>query len=209
MHSAAVVCVMLTTEQTPAPRWFRRGVHLARDALGSEAGEVSVNGMLTMGLGMVFIAVGFVIFPIVMTGATGIITYSYSSNASLNYSYYTGLTSVGGILPLVILLGFVMDGVIVGFMGYKATRAGTNAGLEPKRLMYGALGLVFIAVALIIMPVLLDGISSALHNGGAGISSSFTGLASVLKIVPLIVLAAFMGGGIAGSYFQTKKAVSI
>jgi hypothetical protein len=163
-----------------------------------------VRGLMMMGIAMIFIAVGFTVYPIVMTGTDAILAYAYSSNATFTDNYYTGLTSVTGILPLIILMGYVSAAVITGFMGVKMMRSGDGA-ISPAGLIELAMGLIFISIGIIIFPVVLDGISSVLHNGGTAISSSYTGLTTVLKIVPLIVLTAFMAGGIVAGFFGVKS----
>ena len=46
---------------------------------------------------------------------------------------------------------------------------------------------------------------SVLHGGGAGISSSYTGLEAILKIAPLIVLVAFITAGVVSGFFGIKS----
>jgi hypothetical protein len=62
--------------------------------------------------------------------------------------------------------------------------------------------LIFIAVALIIFPVVLDGVSGALDSAYA--SSSYTGLTAILSVTPLIVLVAFVTGGVVAGFFGIK-----
>ena len=170
----------------------------------NEKGAIDIQGLMMMGIGMIFIAVGFIIYPVITAATDDILAYSYSSNATFTASYFTGLTSVTGIVPLVVLVGFVTAGVISGFLGYKVTKGEGNARLTPGGLMMLGIGIIFIAVGLIIFPVVLDGVSSVLHNGSAGLSSSYTGLSSVLGVTPLIVLTAFLAGGIVAGFFGLK-----
>ena len=65
--------------------------------------------------------------------------------------------------------------------------------------------MVFIAVALIILPVALDGIASVLHGGGAGINSAYTGLSEILLVTPLLVLISFLGGAVVSGFFGIKR----
>lgn len=54
------------------------------------------------------------------------------------------------------------------------------------------LGIVTIAIAFIIFPVILDGTNTILGNTHI---SDYTGLASVVKIAPMIVFVAMVFGG--------------
>ena len=68
------------------------------------------------------------------------------------------------------------------------------------------IGIIFIAVGLIIFPVVLDGIASVLHGtAGAGLSSSYTGLGPILRVTPLIVLIAFISAGAISGFFGIRK----
>lgn len=170
-----------------------------------ESGLMSATGLLMMGIAMIFIAVGFIVYPIVITGTDAILAYEYSSNTSITDATYTGLTAVTGIVPLLILLGFVTAGVVTGFMGYKLTKSGASSRLNPTSLLMLGIGVIFIAVGLIIFPVVLDGVSSVLHGGGAGISLSYTGLSAVVGVTPLLVLIAFTSAAVISGFFGVKN----
>ncbi len=168
-------------------------------------GEVDIGGILMMGIGMVFLAVGFIMYPIIMTSCDTLLAYQYTDNATLTDSYYTGFTSVVGITPLLVLIGFLAASVFTMFLGVKVVKGAGEANLNLGTLIMLALSMVFIAIALIILPVSLDAISSVLHNSGTGISSSYTGLASILKVTPLLILISFLGGSVISGFFGIKK----
>lgn len=170
-----------------------------------ERGALSTTGLLMMGIAMIFIAVGFIVYPITITGTDAILAYAYSSNASITDATYTGLTAVTGVVPLLILLGFVTAGVVTGFMGYKTGAAGVSTRLNPAGLLMLAVGVIFIAVGLIIFPVVLDGVSSVVHGSGSGISSSYTGLSAVILVTPLLVLIAFTTAAVVTGFFGVKN----
>lgn len=169
-----------------------------------EKGAMNSTSLLMMGIAMIFIAVGFIVYPIVITGTDAILAYQYSSNASITDSSYTGLTAVTGIVPLLVLLGFVTAGVVTGFMGVRVARGQMSASLNPGSLLMLAVGVIFIAVGLIIFPVVLDGVSSVYHGGGSGISSSYTGLSAVILVTPLLVLIAFTTAAVVTGFFGVK-----
>ena len=173
----------------------------------SEKGAIDIAGLVMMGIGMVFLAVGFIVYPIVTTATDSILSWTYSTNAAvIKTSLFTGLTQVTGIVPLLVLIAFVTAGAVTGFMGYKVSSgAATASATNPGSMMMLGIGIIFIAVGLIIFPVVLDGVGSVLHGSGAGISSTYTGLEAILKIAPLIVLVAFITAGVVSGFFGIKS----
>ncbi len=133
-----------------------------------ERGAMSATGLLMMGISMIFIAVGFIVYPIVITGTDAILAYEYSANATITDETFTGLTAVTGVTPLLVLLGFVTSAVVTGFLGIQMQKAGVSARLNPAALLMLGIGVIFIAVGLIIFPVVLDGVSTVVHGGGNG-----------------------------------------
>jgi len=174
--------------------------------LSGERGAVNIQGILMMGIGMVFLAVGFIMFPIVTDATDDLLAYQYSSNASITDATFTGFTSVVGITPLLVLLGFVSAAVFAMYLGVKLGKEGTgSAHINLGAMLMLGISIVFVAVALIILPVALDGIASVLHGGGTGISSSYTGLSPILQVTPLLILISFLSGAIISGYFGVKS----
>jgi len=58
------------------------------------------------------IAVGFIIYPVVMDGVDAVLD-------APTIDSYTGLGPVAAVAPLITLIGFVAAGVITGFFGIK------------------------------------------------------------------------------------------
>ncbi len=173
-------------------------------AKDGQRGAISTTGLLMMGISMIFIAVGFIVYPIVITGTDSILAYEFSSNASITDASYTGLTAVTGVVPLLILIGLVTAGVVTGFLGAKLQKSGQSSTLNPTSLLFLAIGVIFIAVGLIIFPVVLDGVSTVLHGGGEGIPSAYTGLSAVIGVVPLLVLISFVSAAVISGFFGVK-----
>ena len=170
------------------------------------------KGMILIGVAMIFLAVGFIVYPICLDATDSILAWSYTGTSInltvstlANHTALTGMAAVTGILPLIILLGFVTAGAITGFMGYKQM-TGTSAAMSPKNLMMLSIGLIFLSVSLIIFPVILDGIASAYETVSAS-SYTYTGLTAILRVVPLIVLTVFLAGGIVPMYFGGREAI--
>jgi len=114
-----------------------------------QRGIINIAGLVMMGIGMVFLAVAW--------------SYTAYTHTSITDAYFTGLTQVVGIVPLLVLIGFVTAGAITGFMGYKVASGGATASTtNPGSMMMLGIGIIFIAVGLIMFPVVLDGTASAL-----------------------------------------------
>ena len=166
---------------------------------------MNIGGILMMGIGMVFLAVGFIMFPIATDAASDLLDWSYTSNVSITDASFTGYTAVVGITPILILVGFLTAAVITGFLGFKVMQGAGDANFNPGNIMLLGLSIVFIAIGLIIEPVMLDGIASVVHGGGAGISTSFTGLSALIGIAPMLVHIAFLAAAVFSGFFGIKR----
>lgn len=169
-----------------------------------EKGAINISSILMMGIGMVFLAVGFIMFPIVTDATDDLLAWECSANASITDETFTGFTEVIGITPLLVLLGFVAAGIFSMYLGIKISKgAAGDTSVNLGSMLLLALAIVFIAVALIIMPVALDGICEA-YNDVSG-SSNYTGLDSILLVTPLLLLIAFVGAAVVSGFFGIKK----
>lgn len=158
-----------------------------------------------MSVGMIFLAVAFIMFPNVTTACQTILDWSYTQNVSITDATFTGLTTIIGIYPLLSLLGLIAAGVIGGFLGIKLVKNGETGGrFSIASFLILGIGLIFISLGLNIYPVFLDAVASVVHNGGAGISASFTGLSSLLLMSPMIVILGFMVSTIIKGFFGVK-----
>jgi len=172
--------------------------------LKDDSGAVNIQGTIILGIAMIFLSIGFIFLPIT-TDATGdLLDYAYSGNASITDATYTGYTAVLGITPLLILVGFLVAAVITGMMGVKVMKGGANATTNPGSLILVGLAIVFIGVGLIIEPVALDGISSVVHGGGSGISSSFTGYESIVLMSPMLIHLGFLVASVISGFFGIR-----
>lgn len=188
--------------QLRCQRLVARGREMRRD----QSGAVNIAGILLMGIGMVFLAVGFIVFPIVTDATDELLDYEYTSNTTITDATFTGFTDMIGITPLLVLLGFLSAGVFAMYLGVKVAKAGAGGTtLNLGTMIMLALSMVFIAVALIIMPVALDGIASVIHGDGLGISASYVGLEEILQVTPLLLLVSFLGGAVISGFFGIKR----
>jgi len=171
----------------------------------NEEGEIDIGGILIMGIGMVFIAVGFIVYPIVMTATDALLAYSNTTNATCNAALFTGFSPIVGITPLLILVGFLSAGIFAMYLGIKIVKGGGGSELNLGTMLLLGISMIFIAIGLIILPVVLDAVCDVLHNSGAGLSSSYTGLSPILKVTPLLVLISFVSGSVITGYFGIKR----
>lgn len=178
---------------------FLKKLHL------SERGAMNIAGVMMLGIAMVFLSIGFIFLPITTDATTDLLDYEYSANATITDASYTGYTSVVGITPLLILVGFLAAAVISGMMGIKIIKGGASGGTDPGSLMLLGLSIVFIGIGLIIEPVMLDGVSAVYHNGGSGISSTFTGYQSIILITPMLVHLGFLATAVLSGFFGLKR----
>jgi hypothetical protein len=177
---------------------------LKKKLAGGQKGEVNLGGIIMLGLAMVFLSVGFIMLPIATGAVANILNYSYTGNVAITDASFTGLTSIAGITPLLILLGFLAEAVIAGMLGIRIMKGSGSAKVTPGGLIMISLSIVFIAVGLIMFPVALDGIASVAHGGGQGINTSFTGFQSLLYIAPMLVLLGFIVASVVTGFFGIK-----
>ena len=90
--------------------------------LRGECGAIDMGGILLMGIGMVFLAVGFIMFPIVTTSTDTLLAYVYAGNATIVAACFTGFVPVIGITPLLVLVGYVSAAVFAMYLGMKVTK---------------------------------------------------------------------------------------
>jgi len=192
--------------------WFvatGAAMQAAGEARRGERGAIDIGGILLMGIGMVFLAVGFIMFPIVTTATDALLAYSYTTNATCLASYFTGFTAIVGITPLLVLIGYLSAAVFAMYLGVKMMKGGAGGTkLDIGTMLLLGISLIFIAIGLIILPVTLDGICSVIHGGGSGISASYVGLSAILRMTPLLVLISFVSGAVISGFFGLKRLAS-
>lgn len=171
-------------------------------AMQGSRGEIDIGGILLMGIGMVFLAVGFIVYPIILTATDALLAYECSVNATVDAAYFTGFTAVVGITPLLVLIGYLSAAVFTMYLGIQVMKGAGSTELNLGTLILLALSLIFIAIALIILPVALDGICDVLTPN---ISTTYTGLTQILGVTPLLILISFIGGAIVSGFFGIKR----
>jgi len=189
---------------------IEKGRHIIEQAKARrEKGEIDIGGILVMGIGMVFLAVGFIMYPIIITATDGLLAYSCTANAAINAAYFTGWSAIAGITPLLVLIGYLSAAVFSMYLGVKIMKSGAGGTkLDLGTMLLLGISLVFIAIGLIIMPVVLDALCTVLHGGGAGLSSSYTGLSAILRVAPILLLISFIASAVVSGFFGIKKLTS-
>jgi len=170
-----------------------------------ERGAINMGGTLLMGIGIVFLAVGFIIFPIVTQSTDTLLAYVNSANASITDATFTGFTAVIGVSPILVLIGYLMAGVITMYLGVRITKGSGSTQLDLGNLILLAISMIFIAVGFIIMPVMLDGLASVLTGDGTGINAAYVGLEAIILVTPLIVLIAFVSAAVFSGFMGIKS----
>ena len=177
------------------------------EARRGEHGAIDIGAILMMGIGMVFLAVGFIMFPIVTTATDTLLAYTYTPNAAgCLHSTFTGFDAIVGITPLLVLVGYLSAAVFSMYLGVKMMKSGAGGTkLDLGTMIMLGISLIFIAIGLIILPVTLDGICSVIHGGGTGISSSYVGLSAILEVTPLLVLISFISAAVITGFFGLRR----
>ncbi len=172
--------------------------------LKGERGAINIGGVLMMGISMVFVGVGFIFLPIATTACNNILAYVSAVNATITHATFTGLDAITGITPLLILLGFISEAVLGGFLGVKMIKGGGSAKLSPGAMMLTGLSIVFIALGLIMFPIVLDGAATVYNNGGAVMNPAYTGFVAFLLLSPMLVEIGFISASVISGFFGLK-----
>ena len=160
-----------------------------------------MGGILMLGISMIFIAIGFIIYPIVMTAINGILTWSeVSGTTTYSIASFTGLAQIAGVTPLLILVGFLYSVVVVGFFGVKMIKSGEGE-ISPTGILLTSIGMIFIAIGFIIYPIVLTGTVAIL----AATTTAMTGVASFAPIAPLLVFIGYLAATVLLEYFGTRQ----
>lgn len=135
-----------------------------RKFLKGRRGAVQIGGIILMGISMVFLAVGFIVYPIATDGTDDLLDYEYSEYTTITDDSFTGFTEIVGITPLLLLVGYLSAAVFTMFLGVKVMRGAGSAKLDLGGMILLALSIIFVAIGLIIMPVTLDGVASVMAH---------------------------------------------
>jgi hypothetical protein len=155
-------------------------------------------------ISIVFIGVGASMFGNVTDGTDAILDYEYSSNASITDASFTGLTSITGLSPMLVLIGYLAVALLAGFFGVQIAQGKREGKMSPGGIIMLGISLVFIALGFYVFPVALDGFAYVLHGGGNGINAAYTGLASIVKLAPMLLLIGYVAATVIVGMFGLK-----
>lgn len=175
---------------------------------GGEKGAIDIGGILLMGIGMVFLAVGFIMFPIVTDATDELLAWNCTEDTAWSDEDFTGFTPIIGITPLLVLIGYLAAAVFSMFMGIRMVKgAAGGTKLDLGSILMLGISMIFIAIGLIILPVVLDAICPLVATNSADklSSSDYAGLLQILEVTPLLVLISFVAGAVITGFFGIKR----
>ena len=170
-----------------------------------QRGAIDIGGVLLMGIGMIFLAVGFIMFPIVTEASDDLIAWHCAANATWGIEEFTGFEPIIGITPLLVLVGYLSAAVFSMYLGVRMVKGGGSTSLDLGSILMLGISMIFIAIGLIILPVVLDAICSLLTGADILDFSDYTGLQPILEVTPLLVLIAFITGAVVTGFFGLKR----
>jgi len=154
-----------------------------------------ITGVVLLSVAMIFIGIGFQFLPQVFSATASILAYNYTGATSTfaQTANFTGLTAFTPQVPLLVVLGFIMDVIIAGFLGLRVVTGRGDAHLGTADYLISGIALLFVGIGLTFYTNLLDGVSASLWNGGSGLSTTtYAAARSLLLITPMLSLLAFV-----------------
>lgn len=115
--------------------------------------------VLTIGLGVIFMAVGFLMFPFLLTICDSLLNYVYAFDSSIKADTFTGFIPVVSIIPLLVLVAFLALSLYTWLSIGKET-----SSINLSTTLVLVVGIVLIPIGLAIVPVIMDGIATAMLN---------------------------------------------
>lgn len=146
---------------------------------GRGDGDRSTGGtnLVTIILGAITIVLALIGLGIAMDT---IAPYLTGGASALNWTRYPGGEPMLKLFPLIMLVGLVIFGGVMVWMGTKG---------KAITIKETVLVVIVVVVAVILLPIVMDACDTAYDNANA---SSFTGLQQFLGLVPLIYTVALM-----------------
>lgn len=78
------------------------------------------RNILSIVMGVIAVAIAFVIFPIILDGAQSILS-------DANIADYTGLQAIVEVSPLIVFVAMLFGGGLLAFKGYSGYRSGKKS----------------------------------------------------------------------------------
>jgi len=144
---------------------------------GGGEGSAGATNITSIILGAITIVLALIGLGIAMDT---IAPYLTGGASALNWTRYPGGEPMLKLFPLIMLVGLVIFGGLMVWMGTK----GRSFTIKDT-----VLTVIVVVVAVIMLPIVMDACDTAYDNTHA---ASFTGLTSFLGLVPLIYTVALM-----------------
>ena len=118
--------------------------------------------------------------------------YLTGGASALNWTRYPGGESMLKLFPLVMMVGLIIFGCLLTWLGTKGTTLGIKSTI---------LTVIVVIVAVILLPIVMDACDTVYDNAN---TTNFTGLTSFLGLIPLLYTVGLMAiSGLLG--FKTIK----
>lgn len=144
---------------------------------GSSGGGAGTSDITSIILGAITIVLSLIGLGISMDT---IAPYLTGGASALNWTRYPGGEPMLKLFPLIMLVGLVIFGGLMVWMGTKGKKF---------TIKETVLTVIVVVVAVIMLPIVMDACDTAYDNANV---ASFTGLTSFLGLVPLIYTVALM-----------------
>jgi hypothetical protein len=148
-----------------------------KGAGGGEGAGGGGTNLVTIILGAITIVLALIGLGIAMDT---IAPYLTGGGSALNWTRYPGGEPMLKLFPLIMLVGLVIFGGIMVWLGTK------GKALTIKDTVFTV---IVVVVAVIMLPIVMDAADTAYENANA---ASFTGLTQFLGLVPLIYTVGLM-----------------
>lgn len=144
---------------------------------GGGGGGTTTANMSSIILGAITIVLALIGLGIAMDT---IAPYLTGGASALNWTRYPGGEPMLKLFPLIMLVGLVIFGGVMVWMGTKG---------KAFTIKETVVTVIVVVVAVIMLPIVMDAADTAYDNANA---ASFTGLQQFLGLVPLIYTVALM-----------------
>jgi len=135
-------------------------------------------------LSMVFTAILFMVFPIILLFVNQIMNWT---GESLTLGNFTGMESIVGIAPLILFVGAVFGNLMLTtYSGIKASKEKLGTAV--------IIGVIMIGVGLVFYTLVLNGAEALLTDTYI---DSYVGMSAIVGISPLLIFVMYIFGAIA------------
>ena len=170
---------------------FRRKKGSRGGGGGGGGGGGPWGGFVAFIMGTVSFLIALITFGIVLSN------YDTAYTTAATYGWMTGLTSIMGIWPMVLLIVFMVAGLGgIGGGAYLNWKRGTKGGWNDIFMVF-IMGAVSCVIAIIMFGIIETQLNTtAVAIIGTTNISSFVGLYSMITIWPMVIFVIMMAGAV-------------